>query len=100
MSNEPEASWSEWLDFNETNIEAVPEISGVYVMHAAMKILYIGGDSNLRKGLLALLSHPCIGKAKRFRYMSTQSHDEVRERLLKEYSEKHEGKLPQCMEET
>ncbi|MFQ5920576.1 MAG: hypothetical protein ACE5JV_00995 [Nitrososphaerales archaeon] len=93
-----EESWSEWKDFDRANVEGVPELPGVYVMHAAMKILYIGGGLNLRQGLLDLISHPCIGKAKRFRYMTTQSYDEMKAKILEEYREKH-GRLPQCMEE-
>ncbi|MGH9878723.1 MAG: DUF7508 domain-containing protein [Nitrososphaerales archaeon] len=92
-----EASWSEWIDFVQTNIEAVPELPGVYAMHAAMKILYIGNSANLRQGLLESLSHPCISKAKRFHYMTTNNHGEIKERLLNEYRQKH-GRLPECMD--
>ena len=35
-------TWSEWLDFDKTTIETVPESPGLYKMHASMKILYIG----------------------------------------------------------
>jgi len=98
MSGGAEASWSEWLDFDRTNVEATPELPGVYAMHTAMKVLYIGGATNLRQSLLELLSHPCVNKAKRFHYMLTPSPDAIRDNLLKEYHQKH-GKLPQCMEE-
>jgi excinuclease UvrABC nuclease subunit len=97
MSDETAASWSEWLDFNENNIDSVPEVAGVYMMHAAMKILYIGDNTNLRQGLRESLSHPCISKAKRFRYLTTQSASEMKEKLLNEYRAKH-GRLPSCME--
>jgi excinuclease UvrABC nuclease subunit len=93
-----ETSWSEWIDFVQTNIEAVPELPGVYAMHAAMKILYIGSSTNLRRSLLESLSHPCISKAKRFHYMTTNNHSEVKEGLLSEYRQKH-GRLPECMDE-
>lgn len=97
MSSETEASWSEWIDFDRTNVEAVPELAGVYAMHAAMKILYIGSSTNLRQSLRESLSHPCISKAKRFHYMITNNHNEMRERLLNEYRQKH-GRLPECMD--
>lgn len=97
MSDDAELSWSSWMDFDRTNIEAVPELPGVYMMHAAMKILYIGGAENLKQNLLKCLSDPCISKAKRFRYMATQSLESVKEKLLNEYLKKH-GRLPQCME--
>jgi len=93
-----EVSWSEWIDFDRTHIEAVPELSGVYAMHAAMKILYIGGSANLRQSLLESLSHPCISKAKRFHYMTINNHSEMKEKLLNEYRQKH-GRLPECMKE-
>lgn len=98
MGDKAELSWSEWIDFDRTNIEAVPELPGVYAMHAAMKILYIGSSTNLRQSLLESLFHPCISKAKRFHYMTTENHHEMKEKLLNEYRQKH-GKLPECMEE-
>ena len=97
MSDKAELSWSEWIDFDRTNVEAVPETGGVYAMHAAMKILYIGSATNLRQGLLESLSHPCISKAKRFHYMTTDNHSEMKEKLLNEYRQKH-GRLPECIE--
>ena len=97
MSSDAETSWSQWMDFERKNVEDIPELSGVYMMHAAMKILYIGSGENLRQKLLESLSEPCISKAKRFRYMATQLPDEVKEQLLNEYLRKH-GKLPECIE--
>lgn len=96
MSGEAELSWSLWMDFDRTNVEAVPELPGVYMMHAAMKILYIGSAENLRQNLLKSLSDPCISKAQRFRYMATQSPERVKEQLLNEYLKKH-GRLPQLV---
>ena len=90
-------SWSPWLDFDNTNITTIPESAGVFMMHAAMKILFIGSGQNLRQSLFESLSVPCIEKAKRFRYMIIESHDKMKENLIKEYLEKHEGKLPLCM---
>ncbi len=90
--------WSDWLDFNESAITSVPEASGVCVMHASMKVLFIGGSGNIRGTLVERLSNECSSKAKRFRYLLTSSSDSVKEGLLKEYAEKHAGKLPLCNE--
>jgi hypothetical protein len=89
--------WSQWLDFDKAAVEAVPEAAGVCVMHASMKVLFIGGSQNIKKTLAERLSDECTGKAKRFRYMLTQSPDSVKEQMLKEYAEKHGGKMPLCM---
>ena len=91
-------SWSDWLDFDRAGVERVPEAAGVYLMHASMKVLHIGGADNMRHALLQLLSDPCASKARRFHYMLTQSHAETKEQLLKDYADKHAGKLPGCME--
>ena len=90
--------WSPWLDFDRSNIVTIPESSGVYKLHASMKILYIGSAHNLRQPLLEFLSDPCISKAKRFSYAITDSPDKVKEQLLNEYRSKHNGNLPICME--
>ncbi|AFU57217.1 MAG: hypothetical protein QXX64_02380 [Nitrososphaera sp.] len=90
--------WSQWLDFDKANVEAVPESPGVCVMHARMKILYIGASPNIRQELMGRLSDPCTAKAKRFRYIVTPAFESVKEQQVKEYVGKH-GKLPPCMEE-
>ena len=89
--------WSDWLDFSQEQIANAPESPGVYMMHAAMKILYIGGTDNLRKSITESQSAVCTCDAKRFRYFATQSHGQVRERILDEYKKKHDGKMPLCM---
>jgi hypothetical protein len=88
--------WSQWLNFDKANIDSVPESAGVFVMHASMKMLFIGGSRNIRLGLIERLSNECCSKAKRFRYMLTPSPDDVRTSLLKDYAEKHQGNLPLC----
>ena len=90
--------WSPWLDFDRDNITNVAESEGVYKMHADMKILVIGSSQNLRESMLRCMSDPCISKAKRFSYAITDSADKVKEQLLNEYRNKHNGKLPTCME--
>ena len=95
-----ELNWSEWLDFDKSTVENIPEEDGVYKMHASMKILYIGGDTqNIRQSLFDCLSDPCISKATRFSYALTDTADKVKEQLLNEYRSKHNGKLPTCMKE-
>ena len=91
-------TWSDWLDYSSQEISKTPEESGVYMMHAAMKILFIGNSMNLRKTLLESLNDPCTKDAKRFRYTTTNSHVTIRDQLVKEYREKHNGNLPKCME--
>lgn len=90
-------SWSDWLDFSEELIAKVPESAGVYMMHAAMKILLIGNSANLKQSIAESLKAPCTSDAKRFRYFVTDSHLEIAQKLLKEYQEKHDGKPPKCM---
>lgn len=91
--------WSEWLDFDREHVDSVPETAGVYLMHASMKVMRIGGSDNIRKSLQELLADPCASKAKRFHYMLTQSHASVAGQLLQDYREKHQGKPPACMEQ-
>lgn len=93
-----EIAWSDWLDFNVEQASKVPETSGVYMMHAAMKILYIGDSKNLRQSINESLNLACINTAKRFRYYVTSTHYELKEKILKEYQEKHNGSSPKCME--
>ena len=90
--------WSPWLDFDATTIGKIPESAGVFSMHAAMKILFIGATQNLKNSLLESLTIPCRSNAKRFRYMLTDSPDIVKQQLISEYLTKHEGKMPLCMQ--
>jgi hypothetical protein len=48
--------------------------------------------------MLGCLSDPCLTKAKRFSYAIIESADKVKEQLLNEYRNNHNGKLPTCME--
>ncbi len=91
-------SWSEWLDFDRAGVENVPEEPGIFMMHASMKVHYIGGSANMRKSLTELLDDSCARNAKRFHYMPTPSFEEEKNKLLKDYADKHQGKLPLCME--
>jgi hypothetical protein len=90
--------WSPWLDFERDTIADIAESKGVYKIHAGMKILFIGSSQNLRESMLGCLSDPCISKAKRFSYALIESPDNVKEQLLNEYRNKHNGRVPTCME--
>lgn len=90
--------WSSWLDFNQTTIGKVPELEGVYKLHASMKILFIGSSKKLRQSLNQDLTNPCMNKNSRFSYAISETSDKIREYLLDEYRKKHDGKLPLCME--
>ncbi|HXG07827.1 MAG TPA: hypothetical protein VNI77_10945 [Nitrososphaera sp.] len=90
--------WSQWLNFDRANVEAVPESPGACVMHVSMKTLYIGGGENVRQELLKKLSDPCTSRAKRFKYILTTEFAAVIDKQLKEYIDKH-GKLPPCMQQ-
>ena len=90
---------SSWLDFNRTNIDEVPQLGGVYKLHANMKILFIGSSKNLKQSLIQDLTNPCINKSARFSYAITETAYKIVENLLDEYRSKHDGKLPLCMEQ-
>ena len=92
--------WSKWLDFNlETISSLVPEESGVFKVHASMKVLYIGITQNLKTTLLNSINDPCIGKGQRFSYLVNHgSLDNLKTEVLKDYRLRHNGKLPACME--
>lgn len=90
--------WSEWLDFNGNTISKIPQSAGVYMMHASMKILFIGGAENIKISIQDKEEEQCISKATRVRYMQTSSYEKVAEDLIKDYQDRHEGKLPQCMQ--
>lgn len=93
-----ENAWSDWLDFNEIVISKIPQSAGVYMMHASMKILFIGGSENIKNSIQDKYKEPCISRATRIRYMQTSSHERVTCDLIKDYQDRHEGNLPQCME--
>lgn len=102
MKNEDSGDqiWSDWLDFGDPDIvsSTVPDQPGVFKVHASMKILYIGSSMDIKQSLLESMSDPCVGKAKRFSYLITKNHKEVKDQMLKAFRESHGGKLPSCME--
>ena len=94
-----EYDWSDWLDFQKEVIASVPETPGVFMMHASMKILFISSSDNIKSELLSSIGTPCIIDVTRFRYMKTKFHNQIKEELINDYKNRHEGKLPKCMEE-
>jgi len=60
--------WSDWLDFNQEMFSKIPEISGVYMMHKNMKILFIGGSKNIKKSIEETTLQDCMSISSRFRY--------------------------------
>ena len=88
--------WSEWLDFDRQTLESVPESAGAFVMHASMKVLYIGSSDNIRGALQDRLTDDCCSKSKRFKYMLAPSHEAARTTLLDDFAAKHQGQLPPC----
>jgi hypothetical protein len=90
--------WSSGLDFDHSNIGNIPKSEGVYKLHANMRILFIGSGQNLRQSLTQDLTNPCISKGARFSYAVIESADKIGDTLLNEYRNKHNGKLPLCME--
>jgi len=93
-----ENAWSDWLDFNVETISKIPQSAGVYMMHASMKILFIGGSENIKISIQDKENEQCISKATRVRYMQTLSYEQIADDLIKDYQDRHEGKLPQCMQ--
>jgi len=90
--------WSEWLDFNGETLSKIPQSAGVYMMHTSMKILFIGGSENIKTSVEDKENEKCISKSTRVRYMQTSSYEQITDNLIKEYQERHEGKLPLCMQ--
>lgn len=92
-------SWSDWLDYNSETISKTPIKSGVFMMHAAMKILFIQGTKNIRKDLESTLSSACISQATRFRYTVLEQYQKIHDELIQDYKNRHEGNMPKCMQQ-
>lgn len=90
-------TWSDWLDFNKEIIQKIPKSPGVFMTHQAMKILFIGNSENLQNSLLERLESQCVCNSSRFRYAETNKQDLIKEELITDYKNRHEGKLPKCM---
>ncbi|WP_297592580.1 hypothetical protein [Nitrosopumilus sp.] len=94
----PEDNWSNWLDFNQEYFKDIPESAGVFMMHQAMKILFIGGSENIKKTIIELSTNDCIRKATRFKYRNEENFEKTRLELIGDFKKRHEGNLPDCMQ--
>jgi len=92
-----ENAWSDSIDLKKETISKIPQSAGVYMMHVSMKILFIGGSENIKISIEGKNGEPCISGATRVRYMQTASYEQITDDLIKDYQDRHEGKLPQCM---
>ncbi len=93
-----ELNWSEWFEFNQENINKSPSRGGVFRMHQNMKMMYIGNSDNIQKRLSQLLKEACIADSKRFCFIESPNHEQIKEQVLNDYKNRHEGKLPKCMQ--
>ena len=89
--------WSEWLDNNHEIIAQIPEIPGVFMMHASMKILLIGGSNNIKKSISEALEKKCASQATRLRFRAEENFEKIKEELIADFKKRHEGNIPQCM---
>jgi len=88
--------WSDWLDINQDTVSKIPETSGVFMMHIAMRISYIGGSENMKK-TIENMSEKYVSNATRFRYRKETEFEKIRNELLTDYKKRHEGKSPEWM---
>ena len=92
-----ENKWSDWRDNNQKVLSEIPEKPGVYMMHADIKILFIGGSQNMKKSINEALEKKCVSKATRIRFREEGNFDEIKNKLITDYKKRHEGNIPQCM---
>ena len=90
-------TWSNWLDFKRNVLLDIPQTEGVFMMHAAMKILFIEGTANLKKSIEEKFNHPGITDNARLRFMNTSSYEKIAEELIKDYRIRHNGNSPLYM---
>lgn len=93
-----ELQWSEWIDFGEQTLSIIPSVPGVFMMHSSMKILFIEGTANIKKSIEEKKTHPCITNTTRLRYMKTPHYEKIEKGLITDYKNRHEGKIPLCMQ--
>ena len=91
-----ENNWSDWRDFDQETFANIPEVPGVYMMHAAMEILFIGGSENLKKSIQNT-SEKYLKRETRLRYREEINFQNIKEKLVKDYQKRHEGNLPEFM---
>ena len=89
--------WSDWLDFNQETFEKIPKVPGVFMMHAVMKILFIGGSENMKESIIEASLEKDISKATRVRYRKEKFFENVKHELILDFKKRHEGQMPSCM---
>ncbi|MFC1970315.1 BzdV protein, partial [Chloroflexota bacterium] len=88
----------EWLEFNPNNVNALPELEGVYQLIDDQKaVIYIAGTMNLRQELREHLgaTEGLISKARYFGYeenpMYTARESELIQQFVQQYGTMPEG---------
>ena len=92
---------SDWLEFNSANVDAAPEKDGVYRLFNEQKeVIYIGSNSNIRKGLQEVLNSgdDWVEKARYLHFEETLMYTMRESELIQQYLQEH-GKLPEGNEE-
>jgi len=90
----------DWLEFNETNIEAAPENDGVFrLFDENKKIIYIGSGSNIREGLQELdPDDDWMKKVKYLHYEETLMYTMRESELIQQFLQEH-GRMPEGNED-
>lgn len=89
----PDMPPERWLEFNETNLETVPETEGVFQLYdGAKNMVYIKGAMNLRQEVEAQLSS--YEKAKYFIWEEYPMYSKRENELLQQFMQ-HHGGLPE-----
>lgn len=87
-----------WMDFNEENINQLPNAFGVYQFANDKKEIVYIGEGKLKHNISAYLSDREVAESiVYFRYRENNSKKSSKQRqniLLKEYKEKH-GEMPE-----
>ncbi len=89
-------TWT-WYQFTKSNLDKVPQTSGVYCLGINDKIIYIGSSVNLHERLTDHYhtTDPCIKQATQFA-IETCSNYRERERELLQWFRSEYGRLPRC----
>ena len=89
-------TWT-WYSFTLSNLELVPQTSGVYCLGVSNDIIYIGSSGNLRERLTDhyYTDDPCIKQASQFAIEPCTNYREIERQRLLEYQRRH-GRLPRC----
>jgi len=96
---------NKWRDFNEQEINRVPEVAGVYELGDANEhVVYIGSsESSIRARLLTHIKARKTVRVEYFRFKKLDSWDssdpkEEEGRLVRQYRKQNRGKNPRLQE--